>query len=100
MSETVKLTHNLKKVSGKREIGSKAYIFTSWGLVLGTIVKERIDKYTGVPQYKFDVKIDANNPQVSYSFWYTTDQMGKSKFTAIFKELVRPLKVRINNLKK
>ena len=43
------------------EINTKAYVFTSWGLLKGRVINTRIDKYTGAPQYKLDVDIDENN---------------------------------------
>lgn len=87
------LFHKSKETRKEKQIGDKAYIFTNWGLVLGTIVKSRIDKNTGIPQYKFNIVIDKNNTNVEHGFWYCADQMSKTKFTAIIKELVRPVKV-------
>lgn len=78
----------MKEVS----VGMKAYIFTSWGLVKGVVVKERIDKYTGLPQYKLDIDIDKDNLSKDYRFWYCANQLSKYYFTAAFNELVKPIK--------
>ena len=78
-------------------INDKVYVFTAWGLVKGRIVKERTDKFTGVPQYKVDIDIDKNNKGKDYNFWYTTEQLNKFYFTAGIVELVKPI---INLFKK
>lgn len=90
----VKLFHNKWETWKERKIGDRAYIFTNWGLVLGTIVKTRIDKNTGIPQYKFDICIDKINTNVEHGFWYCADQMSRTKFTAVMHELIRPIKVK------
>lgn len=89
------LFHKNKETRKEKEIGARAYIFTNWGLVKGSIVKTRIDKNTGIPQYKFNIDVDKNNTNVEYGFWYCADQMSKTKFTAIFSELLRPVKVKL-----
>lgn len=93
----VLLRHDKEDVRKKKNIGDKSYVFTNWGLVKGTVVKDRVDRNSGIPQYKVDINIDVNNKNVSYNFWYTSDQMSKTKFTAIVKELIRPIKVKLNN---
>lgn len=97
---SVLLRHKDKDVKKKMNIGDKRYVFTSWGLVKGTIVKDRIDRNSGIPQYKVNIYIDCINPDVDYNFWYTLDQMSKNKLSAIVRELIRPIKVkRINKSK-
>jgi hypothetical protein len=81
----------------KKNLGDKAYVFTSRGLVKGVVVKERIDKNTGLPQYKLDIDIDKNNKNKDYNFWYHAGEMYKTKFTAILFELIRPLRVKLFN---
>jgi hypothetical protein len=76
------------------KLKDKKFVFTSWGLVEGVVTKQRIDRESGIPQYKLDIKIDKNNTKVDYNFWYTADQMFKSKFTAVVSELLRPSKVK------
>lgn len=74
----------------KTEIGSKVYVFTSHGLVKGKIVKERIDKFTGIPQYKVNIDIDRYNKDKEYNFWYVNKALNKFYFTAIILELFKP----------
>lgn len=81
----------------ERAIKDSVVVFTSWGLVRGIIVKERIDKNTGIPQYKVNIDIDKNNKNIDYGFWYTSDQMFKNRFTAIVNETLRPIKVKVIN---
>jgi hypothetical protein len=73
------------------KVGDTAYIFTSWGLVKGTVVKERIDKFIHIPQYKLDIDIDKNNIGKKYEFWYCEENLHKYRFVAAFKEMVKPL---------
>jgi hypothetical protein len=94
MGTNVKLFHNKKKNIIRRDLGTKAYVFTSWGLVKGTIVKYRTDKYSGILQYKLTIDVDKNNKDIDYNFWYTADQMYKYIFGAIVKELLRPVIVK------
>lgn len=68
----------------------KIYVFTSWGLVRARVVKERIDKNTGVPQYQVNIDIDRVNKDKVYGFWYTKAQFNKFYFTAIVFELFKP----------
>lgn len=96
--ETVKLIHDKIKVRMKKNLGDKAYVFTSWGLVKGTVVKDRIDKNNGIPQYKVNIDIDVNNKNKDYNFWYTVTQMHKTRFSAMVSELLRPLKVKLGIL--
>jgi hypothetical protein len=91
------LFHNKSEVREKRRVGDIVYAFTNWGIVKGKIVKERIDRNSGIPQYKLNIVVDKNNEDVDYNFWYTTEQLSKTKFTAIMSELVRPMKVKSIN---
>lgn len=93
--DTIKLIHDKNKVRMKKNLGDRAYVFTSWGLVKGTIVKDRIDKNNGIPQYKVNIDIDKNNKNKDYNFWYTSDQMNKTKLSAIVSELLRPRRVKL-----
>jgi hypothetical protein len=71
-------------------LNDRAYVFTSWGLVKGRIVKQRIDKYTGVPQYKVNIDIDRQNTNKEYNFWYVKEQLHRYYFIAIVTELFKP----------
>lgn len=73
------------------EINTKAYVFTSWGLLRGRVINTRIDKYTGAPQYKLDVDIDENNLNKKNAFWYTADQLYKFYIIACTKEFFKPV---------
>jgi hypothetical protein len=81
--EDVKSNEVITEVKPETKLSNHYYIFTSWGLVRGTVVKERIDKYTGVKQYKFIIDIDKSNKGKDYDFWYTEDQMYNYKYKAI-----------------
>jgi hypothetical protein len=74
----------------KATINDKVYVFTAWGLCKGRIVKERTDKFTGVPQYKVNIDIDRDNKDKDYNFWYTTGQLNKFYFTASVLEMFKP----------
>ena len=97
MGSQVKLFHDMEQETKKKKvIGDRAYVFTNWGLVLGTVVKVRTDRETGIEQYKVSINIDKNNKDIDYSFWYTAaGQMYKNKFTAIVTELLRPFRVKL-----
>lgn len=100
MKNVIFLIHDKNKVRMKKNLGDRAYVFTSWGLVKGTIVKDRIDKNSGIPQYKVNIDIDTNNKNKDYNFWYTSNQMSKTRLSAIVSELLRPLKVKLGILSK
>lgn len=68
----------------------KIYVFTSWGLCKARIVKERIDKNTGVPQYKVNIDINRENKNKDYGFWYTENEFHKFYVTALVFELFKP----------
>lgn len=68
-----------------------AYVFTNWGLCKGVIVSERIDRNTGLPQYKLNIDIDKDNKNKVCNFWYTKNQLHKFYFVAIVKELFKRL---------
>lgn len=71
-------------------IGKKCYVFTNWGLVKATIVKERVDNVSGTPQYKVAVDINRENKAKDYGFWFSKKQLNKFYFTAIVAELFKP----------
>lgn len=74
----------------KVDIGSKAYVFTSWGLVKSVVVEKRINTRTNEPQYKVVIDIDRTNRGRSYNFWYTKDRLNKYYFIASVCELFKP----------
>ena len=76
----------------------KYYVFTNWGLVKGLIVDSRIDRETGVPQFKLVIDIDRNNKGVAYNFWYLQNELNKFYATAIITEAFKPLFRGIRNL--
>lgn len=73
----------------KGMIGKQFYVFTNWGLVKATVVKERTDNKTGLFQYKLKIDIDKNNKGKDYGFWFNTNQLHKSKVKALFSELIK-----------
>ena len=73
-------------------IGKKFYVFTNWGLVKGTVIKERVDNDHGVPQYKLDIDIDKDNLSKGYGFWFCKDQLHKTVFGALFNEIKKYIK--------
>lgn len=55
----------------------KAYVFTNLGLVKVEVLRDRIDKFTGKPQFRVSVE------GKEYNYWFTEEQLFSSKFKAI-----------------
>lgn len=71
-------------------IDKKFYVFTNWGLCKGRVIGERLDKKTGLVQYKVNVDVNRKNKDKSYGFWFFRKQLNKYYFTAIVFELFKP----------
>jgi len=72
------------------KVGSKAYVFTSWGLVKGVVVKQRAEHGTGFTQHKLDIDINRENKGKAYNFWYMSNQLNKYYFIACVLEIFKP----------
>ena len=72
--------------------GDKFYVFTSWGLVKGTVIKYNHNKVIqNLCQYKLNIDISKDNLNKPYGFWYNEERLYKYYGVALVKELYRHL---------
>lgn len=82
----------------KANINDTVYVFTNWGLVKAIVVKERVDKETGVLKYKVDVNDRYNSIFKEHGFWYTREQLNRFYFTGVIFELFKPINWFVKNI--